>query len=786
MPASPMNRVIEHLRKSADFGAAARLTDAELLTRFLDCRDLAALEALVRRHAPMVWSVCRRIVPNHHDAEEAFQAVFLVLLRKAAAISPREMLANWLYGVARQTALKANSLLSLRHKRERQVHHMPEPEATPVEPACAFEPFLDEELSRLPDKDRLVIVLCDLEGRSRKEVARQLGLPEGTVASRLARARAKLARRLARHGLLVSGGTLALLLADEAAAKVPAALASSTIQMLAKAAMGGSVPTGIVSLMEGVLKAMLVNKLKKVSAVAELVAIAGVNGLTSWTTAADPPAPSWPGKNSALAGPDNRIDKAAAAGTIQGVWTLVSAEMDGRRLRVEKGAAQLFVTNVCWIWVERDRDRGFAYNLHAQSTPKQVDLAPLFPTGSEEKEVFAIYQLDGDTLMVCEGYKDRPTTFSAAAGSGRALFTYRRAGSSPTATIKPLVGSPVQMAGARTRARNMLRDARGLMNHGKYDEAAALLKQVKEIGDVGWGLFEDTPDKLLADIEKNIRNPNKESAPEYGSNAPNSSQDGWANKLFTETTKDFGNCGAGAILEHRFKIRNVYNVPLEIIQTGASSSGVTLTMARNDLAPKAETYLDVAIDAHRFTGQKTITVHVTFGKEYTSTAILTLKANVVKEPPKAGQGTEEEKPPVASPSAPKSAPSGKPFEYYGKQLLRYERTWNVPQGELLSANGDKDSQPVYEISARELRIPVMVAIDRRGELKALRLYVSEDQGEEWKLSATIAPDQSAFHFVAPRDGEYWLAVQAVSKDGKTEPRNADLRPELKVSVRAGR
>src|SRR6476469_3436323 len=105
-----MNDVVTHLRTLLGEGDGARLTDGQLLECFVSRRDPAALEALVRRHGPMVWGVCRRVLPNYHDAEDAFQATFLVLIRKAASIASRELLANWLYGVAHQTALNARAV----------------------------------------------------------------------------------------------------------------------------------------------------------------------------------------------------------------------------------------------------------------------------------------------------------------------------------------------------------------------------------------------------------------------------------------------------------------------------------------------------------------------------------------------------------------------------------------------------------------------------------------------------------------------------------------------------
>jgi RNA polymerase sigma factor (sigma-70 family) len=263
--------ILNYLRNTALPGEGEEPTDGQLLERFVNRREAAALEVLVRRHGPMVWGVCRRLLGNHHDAEDAFQATFLVLVRKAASIGSRELLANWLYGVALQTGRKARQTAAKRRAREKQVETMPEPLAAPPDPDLGrdLRPLLDQELSRLPDRYRVALVLCDLEGKSRKEAARQLGLAEGTVASRLARARTMLARRLARHGLAVSGGTLAAGLSSNAApACVPALVMSSTIKVTSLLAAGeavaGSVSAEVAALAEGVMKAMFLAKLKAV------------------------------------------------------------------------------------------------------------------------------------------------------------------------------------------------------------------------------------------------------------------------------------------------------------------------------------------------------------------------------------------------------------------------------------------------------------------------------------------------------------------------------------------
>src|SRR5262249_54067052 len=158
-------------------------------------------------------------------AEDAFQAAFLVLLRKAASITPREMVGNWLYGVAYQTALNARASAAKRMEREKPMSQMPEPAMREKELWSDLGPVLDQELRELQNKYRAVILLCDLEGKTRKEAAAQLRCPEGTVAGRLARARAMLAKRLARHGLALSASSLAATLTQNAAAaRVPASV----------------------------------------------------------------------------------------------------------------------------------------------------------------------------------------------------------------------------------------------------------------------------------------------------------------------------------------------------------------------------------------------------------------------------------------------------------------------------------------------------------------------------------------------------------------------------------
>src|SRR5262245_51001081 len=166
-----------------------RWTDGELLVAFVERHDEVAFEGLVRRHGPTVLGVCRRHLHNPADAEDAFQATFLVLAHKAAVVRPPGEVGGWLYGVARKTALKARELVLRRQRREQVVPAVPDIPGAPEPPTEDLAPLLEAELARLPEAHRTVLILCDVEGWTRADAGRRLGVPEGTVSSRLARAR---------------------------------------------------------------------------------------------------------------------------------------------------------------------------------------------------------------------------------------------------------------------------------------------------------------------------------------------------------------------------------------------------------------------------------------------------------------------------------------------------------------------------------------------------------------------------------------------------------------------
>lgn len=266
------NSTVRDLQTLFSVGAVGGLADEELLERFIARGEEAVFEAIIHRHGPMVWGVCRRVLRDHHDAEDAFQATFLVLARKAPSVSPREMLPNWLYGVAYRTSRKAGTLSLKRRRREIPTPNLPEPEPVRRDRADDLLEQLDRELIRLPDRYRVPILLCELEGKTHREAADQLGWPVGTVSGRLSRAKAILAKRLLRKDETVSMGSLAVVLARDATAGMPTALLDTTTRAVALTVTGPVTTVGVVSanvslLTQGVLKTMLTAKLKVITAI---------------------------------------------------------------------------------------------------------------------------------------------------------------------------------------------------------------------------------------------------------------------------------------------------------------------------------------------------------------------------------------------------------------------------------------------------------------------------------------------------------------------------------------
>jgi RNA polymerase sigma-70 factor (ECF subfamily) len=432
------NSVIRHLRRAAFLHDAGDMTDGQLLERFLAAREEVAFEVLLRRHGPMVLGVCRRVLNNAHDAEDAFQAVFLVLIRKGPSLLPRQTLGNWLYGVAYHTALKARAAAWKRRAKERQAAAMSRPETAAEEMARDLLPLLDQELNRLSDKYREAIVLCELEGKTREEAARQLRLPVGTLSGRLTTARRMLARRLTRRGVTISGAALTTVLVPQiASASVPSALLGSTLKagaaVVAGQAANSVVSTGVAALTHGMLKSMLLSKLKATVSLLLTVAVLG-GGASVWSYRAFAAAaaegrqdePEQPGASEIT-----KVDVPIASDQerLQGFWAPIGGMSYGEKKSPDDLKLKQWKLFFDGGHVTIPDDRTVRYTVDSSKTPKQMDVF-----GKDNKPmILAIYELEGDKLRL--SFKktngpptelDRPTNFDTAKNESFLIVLKRR------------------------------------------------------------------------------------------------------------------------------------------------------------------------------------------------------------------------------------------------------------------------------------------------------------------------------------------------------------------------
>jgi RNA polymerase sigma factor (sigma-70 family) len=380
--------------------------DRALLSRFVTDRDEAAFAELVRRHGQMVRATCRRFLGDTPDADDAFQAVFVILARKANSVQRGTLLGPWLHTVAVRAASRARATTRRRLSFERPVTAMPEPALTPADPPSDWLPLLHEELEHLPAKYREPLVLCELQGRSRAEAAEALDIPEGTLSSRLARGRALLRRRLARRG--VAAAMLAGLFVTPAPATepVPARLVESTT----RAAVAGAVSAPVAALTEGVLRTMFLAKLKTWAVVC--VAITGL--------AATAPLLLW-AADTAKGKADREM--------IQGTWKVSSHLKNGKQ--TDGNDDNLEVKQIVFEGDKLTTDSGIVAEckLDPKQNPKHIDvIAKEGPVPDKGKVAPGIYEIKGDELRICFGVPgvDRPTEFTADAGSMCVMIVLKR------------------------------------------------------------------------------------------------------------------------------------------------------------------------------------------------------------------------------------------------------------------------------------------------------------------------------------------------------------------------
>jgi RNA polymerase sigma factor (sigma-70 family) len=253
MPQEPLARALGQLRRLLGGRPAEDTSDGQLLERFCAARDEAAFAALMRRHGPLVLSVCRRLLTDADDVEDAFQAAFMVLVRRASGLRREGSLGSWLYGVAYRVALKARTTSARRRKREQQApldatENRPVYATTPDVSDESAGPFdraacgelhevLDAEVNRLPEKYRAPLVLCYLEGKTNEQAAQELGCPPGSMSWRLGQARDRLRSRLEGRGIVLSAAALAAL-TQQSSAAVPPALGEATLRAAVRLAAG--------------------------------------------------------------------------------------------------------------------------------------------------------------------------------------------------------------------------------------------------------------------------------------------------------------------------------------------------------------------------------------------------------------------------------------------------------------------------------------------------------------------------------------------------------------------
>jgi RNA polymerase sigma factor (sigma-70 family) len=283
---------IRHLRGKLALQGRQEESDEQLLHDFTSRGDDSAFAVLVHRHGPMVLHVCRRVLGHHQDAEDAFQATFLVLARNAAMLRDKTTLASFLHGTAYRTAMKAKQTAARRRKYEgasprRAWERGIKPPADPADELSWREvrALLDEEIVRLPEMYRSVFVLCCLENISRDETARRLGLKEGTISSRLAEARKRLAQRLVRRGVEMTAVLAATELAAQTASALPPGLMAATIKAASATAMGeglaGVVSVSVVELVKSATATMIASKAKIATVL--LLAVGVLTGASVWT-----------------------------------------------------------------------------------------------------------------------------------------------------------------------------------------------------------------------------------------------------------------------------------------------------------------------------------------------------------------------------------------------------------------------------------------------------------------------------------------------------------------------
>ncbi len=453
MPERSLETMVDHLhRVAAERDDAA--TDGELLRRFLQTRDPSVFELIVWRHGAMVQAVCRRVLGGRGEADDAFQATFLVLLRYAHSIRKVESLAGWLHGVAFRVAHRALRTLTTRQRIERQASQ-PEAQLPAERDQPDLGSILHDEINRLPERLRQLFVLCEIEGRPKNEAASLLSLPYGTVLSRLSRARERLRRRLVQRGIAFGAAGVASTLAVE---PVSAALVKSALQTTLHSSAATTIPGAASTLAKGVIQDMFARKLKTACAVilaTSVVCIAGLTGvprLLNIAHAGDNPEAAKPQPPAQLQQPPPALkdtDQSSQPSAFEqliptkplhaydpleasliGYWKLNIAVVNGEDR--DPGETALAIGPFGKIYVVKGVGGGvqtpMTYQFHSRAGEQPA--IDLIADGKTESGIFGFSQFESGEvqLRICLAAKGAklPNSFSSTPGSNTTLLSFER------------------------------------------------------------------------------------------------------------------------------------------------------------------------------------------------------------------------------------------------------------------------------------------------------------------------------------------------------------------------
>jgi RNA polymerase sigma factor (sigma-70 family) len=440
-------------------GSTAGLSDGELLRRIVSTdREVAAIafETLVRQHGAMVLATCRGVLRNEHDAEDAFQATFLVLARRAGSLRDGDRLGPWLHRVALRASERARAEAARRRRHEAERAELAATEQSRPEWEAEREEMrylIHREVDRLPERYRVVVVLCDLQSESYEASATRLGVPVGTIRSRLSRARERLRVQIGRRGLALPAGMVAALLASgKASAAVPPHLLASTVRMASLGdAVGlsvGSASTAAMTYAEGILKSGGPIGVGKAGVAASVVGVfIGLVGVGSGVLA--PTNPHQPPAKAATAQPSS-IDPATATRPdterLQGRWVIAEAEQHGRPQALVVGD-RLLIQGGRFEWTA---DRGEPVRIFFRGTTRgRIAVDPgadphRLSLNESVRSIPVIYRLeddgDGDRLRLCVGDPDAadwPRSFASEPESRQLLLVFQRADQSGRRAMSP-------------------------------------------------------------------------------------------------------------------------------------------------------------------------------------------------------------------------------------------------------------------------------------------------------------------------------------------------------------